>query len=122
MATIAGSQDEWTIHSLNIHGIFFERRCATLVESTNSWRVLATNYPVEFPPSNGPLRGKENSLDIWARRDDDSNLVVDVFIECKKANPELVNWIFFPKTNCPISSPLIFIGVEHKWEGEENSS
>jgi hypothetical protein len=101
VAANPSSQDEWTIHALNIHGAFFERRCAAAVSDTSSWKVLSTNYPVEFPPPNGPWRGKESSLDIWARRDHDSALVVDVLIECKKANPDLVNWVFFPKTNSP---------------------
>lgn len=30
MVAIASTQDEWTIHALNIHGVFFERRRAAL--------------------------------------------------------------------------------------------
>ena len=90
------SQEDWTVHSLNIHGVFFERRCRLAVSETPDWRVLATNYPVEFPPPNGPWRGKEGSLDIWARREQNDLVVTDVLIECKKANPDFVNWIFFP--------------------------
>jgi hypothetical protein len=76
--------------------------------------VLATNYPVEYPPPNGPLRGKESTLDIWARRDRDPNLVVDVLIECKKANPEFVHWVFFPRPECPTPSPFSFTRAENK--------
>lgn len=108
MATIATTQDEWTIHALNIHGVFFERRCANAVTETPSWKVLSTNYPVEYPPPNGPWRGKESSLDIWARRDNDPNCVVDVLIECKKANPEFINWVFFPKPESTTPSPFSF--------------
>lgn len=91
------TQDQWSIHALNIHGVFFERRCAVAVADTPGWKVLATNYPVEYPLPNGPIRGKESSLDIWARKESDSNFVIDSLIECKKANPDFVNWIFFPK-------------------------
>lgn len=91
------TQDEWSLHALNIHGVFFERACVNLIGNASNWRVISTNYPVEFPPPNGPWRGKESSLDIWTRREDESH-VVDAFIECKKANPEFVNWIFFERT------------------------
>lgn len=114
MANLPSTQDEWTIHALNIHGVFFERSCATLISGINGWRVLATNYPVEFPPPNGPWRGKESSLDIWARRDSDSRLVVDALIECKKANPDFVNWVFFPKPGCSTPSTISFARVDNK--------
>jgi hypothetical protein len=97
MSHQASTQDEWTIHALNIHGVFFERKCATTVAATPRWRIVSTNYPVEYPPPNGPWRGKESSVDIWARKDIDERQVLDVLIECKKANPEFVNWVFFPK-------------------------
>lgn len=113
MATVAGTQEEWTIHALNIHGVFFERRCAVAVTEAPSWKVLSTNYPVEFPPPNGPWRGKESSLDIWARRDNDPNFVVDVMIECKKANPEFVNWVFFPRPEFTAPSQFSFAKVDN---------
>lgn len=120
MASIASTQDEWTIHALNIHGVFFERRCTTLVADTTGWVVLATNYPVEFPPPNGPWRGKESSLDIWARRGDDPSFVVDALIECKKANPEFVNWVFFPKPDSPTPSPFGFAWVDNRLSAAES--
>lgn len=111
MSTSTASQDQATIHALNIHGIFFERRCATAVGDTPGWKTLATNYPVEFPPPNGPWRGKESSLDIWARKNTDSSFVIDAFIECKKANPEFVNWVFFPKHNVTQQTALRFFNT-----------
>jgi len=108
MAHFASTQDEWTIHALNIHGVFFERRCVDAVIDTKGWKVLSTNYPVEYPPPNGPWRGKESSLDIWARRDTDPNAIVDILIECKKANPDFVNWVFFPKAECQQPTPFIY--------------
>ena len=108
MPQLPETQNDWTIHALNIHGVFFERRCASVVAETPGWKVLSTNYPVEYPPPNGLLRGKESSLDIWARRDSDPSSVVDVLIECKKANPEFVNWIFFPKHESPTPTPFCY--------------
>jgi len=106
------TQDEWTLHALNIHGVFFERGCVNLVGNASKWRVISTNYPVEFPPPNGPLRGKESSLDIWARREDKTH-VVDAFIECKKANPEFVNWIFFLRTASTHPSQLGMVRIDN---------
>lgn len=108
MIHIASTQDEWTVHALNIHGVFFERRCVDAIADTPAWKVLSTNYPVEFPPPNGPWRGKESSLDIWARRDADPSNIVDILIECKKANADFVNWIFFPKPEQVQPSPFVF--------------
>jgi hypothetical protein len=113
MASIPSTQDEWTIHALNIHGVFFERRCAILVNETPGWGVLTTNYPVEFPPPSGPLRGKESSLDIWARRNDPT-FVMDALIECKKANPDFVNWVFFPKLECSTTSVVLLARCDNK--------
>jgi hypothetical protein len=44
------TNDQWTIHSINIHGLFFERWCEEIIRSTNELKVVSTNYPVEFPP------------------------------------------------------------------------
>jgi hypothetical protein len=97
MASDPSNQDEWTVHALNIHGVFFERRCVEAVAGVSDWQVVSTNYPVEYPPPNGPWRGKESSLDIRARKLLPDSQILDIQIECKKANPEFVNWIFFPK-------------------------
>jgi hypothetical protein len=89
------TEEEHIIHAINIHGIFFERWCQkTIIESPN-WQVKSTNYPVEFPPSNGFVRGKDSRLDIRAEFRNDE-LVLTLLIECKKNNPEFINWIFFP--------------------------
>ncbi len=80
---------EWTIHALNIQGTFFERRCQDVVRNATGWKIQDSNYPVEF-------RGKASNLDIWAERDlkDLGRLVLP--IECKKNNPDFIDWIFFP--------------------------
>ncbi len=38
------SDEEWTIHSLNIHGTFFERWCQRVIAETPPWQVKSTNY------------------------------------------------------------------------------
>src|SRR2546426_4900193 len=87
---------DWIVHSVNIHGIFFERWCQLVISETPGWSVDAVNYPVEFPPPNGPIRGKETTLDIRAStKDGDQKL--SLLVECKKNNPEFINWIFFRK-------------------------
>ena len=106
MATTPTSQEDWTVHALNIHGVFFERRCAAAISATKNWTLVSSNYPVEYPAPNGPWRGKESSLDLRARREFADGHVVDVQIECKKANPDFVNWIFFPKTSRSSQPPF----------------
>lgn len=100
------SQEDWTVRALNIHGVFFERRCAELVACVAGWQVVSTNYPVEYPPPNGPWRGKESSLDIRARKLLPESQILDIQIECKKANPDFVNWIFFPKQGSSTAAPF----------------
>ena len=99
------SENDWTINSINIHGIFFERLCQKSIFDHVQWKLKSTNYPVEFPPPNGPFRGKESSLDIRAELKK-SDRVFTLLIECKKNNPELVNWIFFPKYFKPETSSV----------------
>ncbi len=90
------TEHDWTIHSINVHGIFFERWCQKAVTEAEGWTLDAVNYPVEFPPSNGPWRGKESALDIRASRGESDNRLC-LLIECKKNNPEFVDWVFFQK-------------------------
>jgi hypothetical protein len=90
------TQHDWTVHSINIHGIFFERWCQQKVIEAPGWTLDSVNYPVEFPPANGPLRGKESALDIRASRMMD-DVRLTLLTECKKCNPDLVNWVFFEK-------------------------
>lgn len=87
------TEQEWTIHAVNIHGVFFERWCAHIVRSLPGWRVRSTNYPVKLPPDAG-TPGQESSVDIIAQRAIDDRLLTLV-IECKKNNPEFVNWVLF---------------------------
>ena len=98
MVSTPQTEHEWTVHSINIHGIFFERWCQRAVTDAPGWRVDSTNYPVEFPPPNGPVRGRESTLDIRASRQV-GDIRLSLLIECKKNNPHFVNWVFFRKTD-----------------------
>jgi hypothetical protein len=75
---------------------------------------------VEFPLPNGPLRGKESILDIRAERHllvgRDSfreQVLLTLLIECKKNNPDFVNWIFFPKQSSRTMSGMIISHLEN---------
>ncbi len=86
------TNEEWTIHALNIHGTFFERRCQQVIAQAKGWRIQSTNYPVEFPATG---HGKASNLDIWAEGHIAQH-ALQLLVECKKNNPEFVDWIFFP--------------------------
>ena len=101
---------EWAIHSINIHGIFFERWCQSVVSESPGWTLNSANYPVEFPPANGPIRGKESALDIRASREVGDERI-SLLIECKKNNPNFVDWVFFQKSgNHPNSRFIVSQG------------
>lgn len=84
------TDEEYAIQALTIHGVFFERKCQEIVQQMPDWNVREANYPVEH-------KGVASNLDIWAERKYNvgSNLLLP--IECKKNNPEFVDWIFFPR-------------------------
>lgn len=91
------TNEEWAIHSLNIQGTFFERWCQEEVKKSR-WDIISTNYPVEFPPHNGPFVGGQSTLDIYAQLER-STALLTLLIECKKNNPEYIDWVFFPHNN-----------------------
>ncbi len=104
------TEDDWIVHSVNIHGAFFERACRKIIEDTPLWSVSSTNMPVEFPPPTDHSRGKESNLDIWATLKKRSGIdggerILSLLIECKKNNPEFVKWLFFPKHPGPGQFP-----------------
>ena len=120
MANAPQTDDDWRIHAINIHGMFFERWCQHVVTKAAGWRLDSTNYPVEFPPPNGPFRGKEGSLDIRASKVI-GDRVVSLIIECKKNNPEFIDWLFFkqPSRRGP---QLSFYQIEKRVEGAGGES
>lgn len=87
------TDSDWTIHSLNIQGTFFERWCQEIIKDSK-WKVLSTNYPVEFPKHNGPLIGEQSTLDVYAQLDKQT-IKLTLLVECKKNNPEFIDWVFF---------------------------
>jgi len=82
------TDEEHIIHALNIHGTFFERKCQSIVHQVNAWEIQETNYPVTYG-------GVNSNLDIWALRGKNTNQHIVLPIECKKNNPDFINWIFF---------------------------
>lgn len=85
------SEDDHRVHALNIHGQFFERWCEEAVRTTEKWSVEAVEEAVEFEAASGTIEG---SVDLLAERG--SRYFLTLPIECKKANPELAQWVFFP--------------------------
>ena len=112
MSLVVRTNDEWTIHSINIQGTFFERACRRIIANAQGWQVVSTNYPVEYPPPNGPWRGTESKLDIQAEYKTQENKLT-LLIECKKHNPELIDWIFFPAHDIGRQSTIPTINFIH---------
>lgn len=87
--TAPQTEDEWTIHSLNIHGEFLERWCAQVVRHTSPWQLVTTNYPVAAD-------GHQSTLDVRADATFNGRRII-LLMECKKNNPDFINWVFFRK-------------------------
>lgn len=83
---------DWTIHSINIHGVFFERWCRSILESRGRWNRIFSNYPVAYTSKHSV---KESTLDLRAFTQV-SAIRTTLLIECKKNNPDFIEWIFFP--------------------------
>lgn len=101
------TEDEWTIHTLNIHGNFFEMACQQAIKDSGNWQLTTTEYPLE-------VYGHETALDIRA----DTNLAglsVTMLIECKKNNPEFTEWVFFPKREPQTTLRLPIANVQGKF-------
>ena len=95
------TEEEWIVHSINIHGTPFQRWCHKRIEETRLWKVKAIDYPVESPTT--PIYGgaKESNLDIRAELDVFGGTRLTLLIECKKNNPDFINWVFFQEYNPP---------------------
>jgi hypothetical protein len=112
------TQDDWTIHAINIHGFFFERWCQQAILDAEGWALKTTNYPVEYPPAYEHTRSQESTLDIRAEKDFGDNRIT-LLIECKKNNPEFINWVFFSKYPYPAHNSFVVsrlpLGSSHYW-------
>jgi hypothetical protein len=51
-------------------------------------------------------RSQESTLDIRAEKDFADNRIT-LLIECKKNNPEFINWVFFSKYPYPVHNPFV---------------
>ena len=111
---------EWTIHSLNIQGIFFQKLIASIIEKHKGVRLADYEYPVEFPKNSQWRKGKESRLDVWAiiRNRYRARVYLHLLIECKKANPDFVDWVFFQKVPAPTSSQVNFLTVSNSDDTE----
>lgn len=108
------NDSEMTIHSLNIHGTFFHRKIASILYSNKHIHNVTLEYPVEYKQKSDGRRGEESRLDILAQFSDryrENN--IKLLIECKKANPDFVDWVFFPKFEGDISvdTRLLWVGA-----------
>src|SRR5438128_348890 len=74
---------EWTIHAVNIQGVFFEKWCQHVMEKNSHWNLRHTNYPLQW-------RDAEGELDLRAELQIGERLLT-LLIECKKNNPKLVD-------------------------------
>ncbi len=99
MSSNPSSDHEWTVHALNIHGVFFERWCQKLIHSMKGWELVSANYPVA-------VGDHESALDIRAEYVQGSTRLT-LLIECKKNNPEFIDWIFFPRYATPENAPTV---------------
>jgi hypothetical protein len=98
------TQEEWMIHSINIHGSFFEAWCRDIVSRVSGWSLAYYHYPVEWPEFNGFVRGHESSLDLRADWRSGNDRVA-LLIECKQRNPDLTEWVFFRQRGIYTATP-----------------
>lgn len=84
-------------NSLNETGFFLEKKIRKLLEENEltEWKPKYYDRPFAYPPRNGPIKGFEGRVDIVAEKMCTAGLGYS-FIECKRANPEYCDWIFFP--------------------------
>ncbi|MBA4385805.1 MAG: hypothetical protein C0410_13795 [Anaerolinea sp.] len=96
------SDDGWKIHSLNIHGGFFEQKIASIVNNClpNQLYYITSEYPVE-------VSNEESRLDVLGFLPNTGNPGKGIYfpIECKKHNPDFIDWIFYPTVQNKIINP-----------------
>jgi hypothetical protein len=81
---------------INSSGFPFQHSCASRIAALDGFEV-AQEVPFTFPGSNGPLLGVHGTVDIVAshRATSDSDDIVCLVTETKKANEDIKKWIFF---------------------------
>jgi len=113
----------WTVHVLNIHGAVFERWVEHVFEKAgSSWHVVATQFPVEYPPPRAFSRGFESTLDVWADYRVEKRWL-SLLVECKKNDPRFIDWVFFrAKRKEGNAAPLNGLDIQQNKEGAHNIS
>lgn len=100
------TNDEWTIHSLNIHGVMFERWCEEQIRASPGWAMTARQHPVAYPPSSAASPSRQSVLDL--RADTSGPFKITAIIECKKANPDFVRWVLFDRpADSTLALPIV---------------
>lgn len=90
------SDNDWKIHALNVHGGFFEQKVSYIINNFNPKKLhfITSEYPVE-------VSHEESRLDVLGFipyiLSEGNGSGIFLTIECKKHNPELNDWIFYPK-------------------------
>jgi hypothetical protein len=81
---------------INSSGFPFQHSCASRIAALDGFEV-AQEVPFTFPGSNGPILGVHGTIDIVAthRATSDSDDIVCLVTETKKANEDIKKWIFF---------------------------
>jgi len=84
------------LNLVNTSGFPFQHNCASRIAALNGFEV-AQEVPFTFPGSNGPLLGVHGTVDIVAthRATPESDDIVCLVTEAKKANEDIKKWIFF---------------------------
>jgi len=80
--------------TLNMDGLVFQN--LTRESLIDKYVLIHEEFPVSFPPPKPGQMSRESKLDLWMRNPKESNPEINFLIECKKADPKLKEWIFFP--------------------------
>jgi hypothetical protein len=84
------------LNLVNSSGFPFQHNCASRIAALNGFEV-AQEVPFTFPGTNGPILGVHGTVDIVAthRATPESDDIVCLVTEVKKANEDIKKWIFF---------------------------
>ena len=116
-------KDQFT-NLYNQTGIPFQNWCFSTLEEINIYQAIP-EFSFTHPPSSGSQIGKHSSIDILALRgipDFDNSKTFEglilLFIECKRADSTIKNWIFTKNPSRRIKHPTFFV-KKIKKEGDQ---
>ncbi len=81
---------DFLLNALNEQGYLFQEACEQALknkEGTTGWEVKASEYPVS-------LQGEDTRVDIVLRSKTSSSPELYALVECKRADPAHIYWIF----------------------------